>query len=194
MTESQLYIRITTNTPNVTLMGMLWGVYCEDFGGNWPCYYGTTLVYVLCMGMFLRERQHVPDSKVHGANMGTTWVLSAPDGPHVGPINLAIRAGLLDFIFALKPENCHAHFVTLMAQEVVVMIPSGIASQSKVGFMVSSAVTPYCWTRPLPGGLVYTRWLVFYLCIWYLCLHQVLTFPSSCKAYKTSSGYIKNVG
>ena len=31
------------------------------------------------------------DSKVHGANMGPTWVLSAPDGPHVGPMNLAIR-------------------------------------------------------------------------------------------------------
>ena len=28
---------------------------------------------------------------VHGANMGPTWVLSAPDGPHVGPMNLAIR-------------------------------------------------------------------------------------------------------
>ena len=32
-----------------------------------------------------------PDSKVHGANMGPTWVLSAPDGPHVGPMNFAIR-------------------------------------------------------------------------------------------------------
>ena len=32
-----------------------------------------------------------PDSKVHGANMGRTWVLTAPDGPHVGPTNLAIR-------------------------------------------------------------------------------------------------------
>ena len=32
-----------------------------------------------------------PDSKVHGANMGPTWLLSAPDGPHVGPMNLAIR-------------------------------------------------------------------------------------------------------
>ena len=31
-----------------------------------------------------------PDSEVHGANMGPTWVLSAPDGPHVGPMNLAI--------------------------------------------------------------------------------------------------------
>ena len=32
-----------------------------------------------------------PDSKFNGANMGPTWVLSAPDGPHVGPMNLAIR-------------------------------------------------------------------------------------------------------
>ena len=32
-----------------------------------------------------------PDSKIHGANMGPTWVLSAPDGPHVGPMNPALR-------------------------------------------------------------------------------------------------------
>ena len=32
-----------------------------------------------------------PDKKVHGANMGPTWVLSAPDGPHVGPMNLVIK-------------------------------------------------------------------------------------------------------
>ena len=32
-----------------------------------------------------------PDSKFHGTNMGPTWVLSAPDGPQVGPIKLAIR-------------------------------------------------------------------------------------------------------
>ena len=32
-----------------------------------------------------------PDSKVHGANMGPTWVLLAPGGPHVGLMNLAIR-------------------------------------------------------------------------------------------------------
>ena len=31
------------------------------------------------------------DNKVHEANMGPTWVLSAPDGPQVGPMNLAIR-------------------------------------------------------------------------------------------------------
>ena len=33
--------------------------------------------------------RYYPDSKVHGANMGPALVLSAPDGPHVGPMNLA---------------------------------------------------------------------------------------------------------
>ena len=36
------------------------------------------------------SRVTLPDSKVHGANVGPIWVLSAPDGPHVGPTNLAI--------------------------------------------------------------------------------------------------------
>ena len=31
-----------------------------------------------------------PDSKVLGANIGPTWVLLAPNGPHVGPMNFAI--------------------------------------------------------------------------------------------------------
>ena len=39
-----------------------------------------------------------PDIKVHGANMGPTWVLSAPDGPHVGPMNFAIREATSDWL------------------------------------------------------------------------------------------------
>ena len=31
---------------------------------------------------------NIADSEVHGANMGPTWALSAPDGPHVGPCTL----------------------------------------------------------------------------------------------------------
>ena len=33
----------------------------------------------------------IPDGKVDVANMGHSWVLSAPGGPRVGPMNLAIR-------------------------------------------------------------------------------------------------------
>ena len=32
----------------------------------------------------------IPVSKVHGANMGPTWVLSAPAGPHVGPMHICV--------------------------------------------------------------------------------------------------------
>ena len=46
----------------------------------------------ICMFVTVGPQRHFNlYSKVHGANMGPTWVLSAPDGPHVGPINLAIR-------------------------------------------------------------------------------------------------------
>ena len=40
------------------------------------------------------EMKRFPDSKRHGANMGPTWVLLAPDGPHIGPMNLAITVYL----------------------------------------------------------------------------------------------------
>ena len=36
---------------------------------------------------------------VHGANMEPTWVLSAPDGPQVGPTNLAIRGVTTHFLY-----------------------------------------------------------------------------------------------
>ena len=34
---------------------------------------------------------HTPDSKIHEAHMGSTWGRQDPGGPHVGPMNLAIR-------------------------------------------------------------------------------------------------------
>ena len=33
----------------------------------------------------------VPDSNVHGAIMGPIWGRQDPGGPHVGPMNFAIR-------------------------------------------------------------------------------------------------------
>ena len=34
--------------------------------------------------------QAIPDSEVHGANMGPTWGQQDPGGPHVSPMNFAI--------------------------------------------------------------------------------------------------------
>ena len=55
-----------------------------------------------------------PDSKVLGANMGPTWVLSAPDGPHVGPRYLAIWALLLGYI--VDTHYCDVIMSTLASQ------------------------------------------------------------------------------
>ena len=41
---------------------------------------------------FLRTWQNLPDSKVHGANMGPIWGRQDPGGPHVGPVNFDIWA------------------------------------------------------------------------------------------------------
>ena len=51
--------------------------------------FGSTLTNVK-ISVVLCTRD-IPDSKVHGANMWPTWGRQVPGGPHVGPMNLAIR-------------------------------------------------------------------------------------------------------
>ena len=58
----------------------------------WHCTNNTNVTADTVMSKFGNGTN--PDSKVHGANMGPTWVLSAPDGSHCGPKNLAIREHL----------------------------------------------------------------------------------------------------
>ena len=47
-----------------------------------------------------------PDSKVHGVNMGPIWVLSAPDGPHVGPMNLIFRVSVTCELYKIQYVCC----------------------------------------------------------------------------------------
>ena len=68
--------------------------YAKLFGDMFECYFG---IYF----------QNNPDSKVHGTNTGPTWVLPAPDGPHVGPMNLAIREPSHECINSLPFESIH---------------------------------------------------------------------------------------
>ena len=44
-------------------------------------------------------RGGIPDSKVHGANMGPIWGRLGPGGPHVGPMNLAIWDALFLIVY-----------------------------------------------------------------------------------------------
>ena len=36
------------------------------------------------------RKHHIPDSVVHGADMGPIWGRQDPGGPYVGPMNFAI--------------------------------------------------------------------------------------------------------
>ena len=57
----------------------------------------------LFVGISLALSQRCPGSKVHGANMGPTWVLSAPDGPHIVPMNRAIRVDFGNSLLGSTP-------------------------------------------------------------------------------------------
>ena len=54
-------------------------------------YHHVSRLYCAWINDYIIQKvSRYPDSKVHRANMGPTLVLLAPDGPHVGPMNLAI--------------------------------------------------------------------------------------------------------
>ena len=66
----------------------------ESFHDSWMDKHKNLLNFVECD----KKYEHffsIPDSKVHGANMGPTWVLSAQVGPHGGPMKFAIRDDLI---------------------------------------------------------------------------------------------------
>ena len=78
--KTSVRFALTNDNSYLALSGQLWGVFRELYEEKWLQYIESTL----CWHIY-------PDNKVHGANMGPTWVLLAPDGPHDGPMNLAIR-------------------------------------------------------------------------------------------------------
>ena len=49
--------------------------------------------YAIIQLMHASTVEAIPDSKVHGANMGPIWGQQDPGGPHVGPMNFAIWYG-----------------------------------------------------------------------------------------------------
>ena len=54
------------------------------------------MLYIVICNWLVIALQISPDSKVHGENMGPTCVMSAPGGPHVGPMNPAIWVMFMD--------------------------------------------------------------------------------------------------
>ena len=84
-----------------------------DFHQNGTCTVRKTHAanFIIKVGIGGCDKVVMTPLKVHGANMGPTWVLSSPDGPHVGPMNLAIGMGIShnnahDVVSLLKKCTC----------------------------------------------------------------------------------------
>ena len=102
----------SVNIDSVVIQGNGFG---SSEGGNNPLHeamltilakpqttYGVTRPYWIdsLLTVFLWFLISYPDSKAHEANMGPTWVLSAPGGPHDGPINLVMRKKIYLMVLA----------------------------------------------------------------------------------------------
>ena len=101
--------------------------------------------------------QQFPDSKVHGANMGPTWVLSAPDGPHVGPMNLAIgvviNAGKSDIwlniymYWWLRPRLQYLYCSLTLSHLYIDYVHNDIHGQSYKKIHINTSVSPDSSTK-----------------------------------------------
>ena len=93
-----------------------------------------------------------PDSKVHGAYMGPTWVLSVPDGPHVGPMNLAIRVVFIIVMYEIRKKITPKEFCWFCCALVQVLRPifSGLLHRAiSTGEIIGSMMVP---VLAIPGN------------------------------------------
>ena len=69
-------------------IGVVWSIYL------WPSLLPLEQSY-----KFLPSHwgDHIPNIKIHGANMGPIWGREDPGGPHVGPMDLAIWVWLIQW-------------------------------------------------------------------------------------------------
>ena len=89
----------------VMIDGEIWGTYTKHLVYPRPdpmrdkrvikSHWTAQASFIYLVDRYVSFQSVNPDSKVHGTNMGPTWVLSVPDGPHVDPLNLAIRGGYM---------------------------------------------------------------------------------------------------
>ena len=92
---------------------------------------------------------------VHGANMGPTWVLSAPDGTHVAPMNIAIRGYI---IFVIGSGIRHDWPSAREAQ--IISIGTQLQQATLVlTMMTSSNGNIFRVTCPLCGEFPGHRWI-----------------------------------
>ena len=68
-------------------------------------YHNESFPFLLLSNQTYHYINLFPGSKIHGANMGPTWVLSAPDGPMLAPWAFAIRITIVKSIMILAQDR-----------------------------------------------------------------------------------------
>ena len=124
-------------------MLVLYGSYCCSLTGSM-----FFCIYVRAQHVDVEYEFHLmlltgkfPDSKIHGANMGPTWVLSAPGGPHVRPINLVIK------VLSLKEWRNSSEKVFLLSVWMGFEIDRLVQD---CGISIANALKfPQSWTKTL---------------------------------------------
>ena len=92
---------------------------------------------------------YYPDSKICVANIWPTWVLSALGGPHVSPMNLAIR--VLQGVLAISVS--HAHTVIWYTQ-----IPVFVWGCPSIGLFLSYLMGWICFALHIEAQ---AKWMPF---------------------------------
>ena len=96
--EANSDIRYVLHMRNATVNYT--STYIENYTSTYIENYTSTCIEN-CTNTYINEtktlyhpyelKEQYPDSKVHGANMGSIWGRQDPGGSHVGPMNFAFR-------------------------------------------------------------------------------------------------------
>ena len=108
MTEYKSEFEHTRNTPYLAITGELWGVFCEDFDGNWPRYNGTALY-------FWKQIQY----KYGKGWWDTVWQF--PLTPHTGPIGVLVVTTIENICQILNTQK-NTHTSPLSSCYVVIVV------------------------------------------------------------------------
>ena len=123
-------------------------------------------------------------ARFNEANMGPTWVLSAPGRPHVGPMNLAIRVlPIWDIILTLSLDICIIGWCYETSSNIWSMqSPVYLTRRCRIMFPTSCNVAYQLLSYDLKFPCIPLFLLITNICIPYHIF--IVTFSNKMKWYK----------
>ena len=104
----------------------------------------------------------IPNSKVHGANMGPIWVRQDPGGPHVGPVNFAIWGDY--WVITIRPDIEYKWYPTCFCRNYMSLWISWIGYLIWVNLQMSAILR---WDEIIWTMIIIWLRYTSRLCIWY---------------------------